>query len=378
VNRRRFAYLLSPWILALVPFSTLMPAYLEDAKSFAATSRIANDFRPICYALLISVAFRAAGIGGIIVFQSVVYIATVPAALHLARRICDVPGFILLATSLVAFHPYLLVDMKRVTDNAIDVLGTLVLVAFLFLRRQVSTVGMAGLGIVLAIMFTSRPNALVFGLIPGVATCIDQLPISRLFTTAATFIATWMIISVIATTYPFYLPDNGPYSLFAGSNQFIQQVLLTDLNAEPSIGPALAAAGATASDRAYLTLSLSYAVGHPIAWIGLLALKVFTLFRPDWRLAEGIGKVLLQSVLALPVLVWLLVALKSRAHWDTTHYLFLPFLALYVAPFALTNSDPRFRLSLDVSFLLDAVRRLASLSLGTAELLPISRFFERA
>jgi hypothetical protein len=382
---RRLGFHLAPWLLALigvafalvlVPFSAPMPAYLVDAREFAANGRIAGDFRPIGYSLLIGAAFRAAGIAGIVAFQSVVYVSTVVAAYHVARRVCDIHWLVLVATSLVAFHPYVLLDIKRITDNAMNVLVTLAIVAFVFFRRQFSIIRIAELGIALAILFTSRPNALVFGLLPVVATVFEGFPVRGLLTIAITFITTWMIISSIATGNPFFVSDNGPYNLFAGSNQFTRQSLLSDLNAESSIGRALAARGATSSDPAFVTLSLGYVVGHPSAWIGLLGLKMFTLFRPDWRRADTYGKWLVQSALALPVVFWFLVALKSRARWDATHWLFVVFLVLYVAPFSLTNADPRFRLSLDISFLLDAVRRLRPLSLVTTGSAPHPRFSE--
>ena len=60
---------------------------------------------------------------------------------------------------------------------------------------------------------------------------------------------------------------------------------------------------------------------------------MFTLFRPDWRLADTISKVLLQSALALPAVFWFLAVLRLRARWDATHWLFVVFLVLYAHRF---------------------------------------------
>jgi hypothetical protein len=72
---------------------------------------------------------------------------------------------------------------------------------------------------------------------------------------------------------------------------------------------------------------------------------VLTLFRPDLRFADSFGMGLVQSVLALPIVIWFLVALRSRAHWNTIPWLFVVFLVLYVAPFSLTKAVPHPRFS---------------------------------
>ena len=205
--------------------------YLVDAKDFAANGRITGHFRPIGYSLLIGMAFRAAGIAGIVVLQSIVYISTVVAAFQVARRVCDIHWLILFATSLVAFHPYLLLDIKRVNDNTINVLGILAIVADVFLRASLDDRLGQVRGCSRRIVFVS-PQCACFRASAHGPTVFEGFRLRGLLSMAATFIAAWMIISSIGTGNPFYIPDNGPYNLFAGVTSLPGNPL-TNLNAEP-------------------------------------------------------------------------------------------------------------------------------------------------
>jgi hypothetical protein len=63
-----------------------------------------------------------------------------------------------------------------------------------------------------------------------------------------------------------------------------------------------------------------------------------------------------QTIVALPVILWLIAWLgDARYRASRRGRIALAFAGLFVLPFALTNSDPRFRLPLDIVFLLESV-----------------------
>jgi hypothetical protein len=148
--------------------------------------------------------------------------------------------------------------------------------------------------------------------------------------------------------------------------------LVLAMNAEPSIYPSLLAAGFPLDVDIYSSDLRAYYVQHALSYIyrqpgqaaQLVLLKLETLIRPDTKIYPlpgpgGIVKVLL--ALAIPFWVVSLV-ISRRFIWGREDWLFVTFVVAYVTPFLLTNSDPRFRVPLDILLLTHAIYRIAKLS----------------
>jgi hypothetical protein len=109
---------------------------------------------------------------------------------------------------------------------------------------------------------------------------------------------------------------------------------------------------------------LLYVRRNPFQAFKLVLLKLATLLRPDTKihpLASLGGAV--KVLLALAVPLWLTVLMATRHNiWGLEDWLFLVFVVAYVVPFLLTNSDPRFRVPLDLLVLTHAVYRIAKFS----------------
>jgi hypothetical protein len=95
--------------------------------------------------------------------------------------------------------------------------------------------------------------------------------------------------------------------------------------------------------------------------VKLFGIKLFTFFRPDIRIhPQRFAFGLVKCFLALPVVFFLiLLMLPGRSPLDHVDRLLLIVYAAYILPFLLTNSDPRFRIPLDVLLLLHSARLLA-------------------
>lgn len=170
---------------------------------------------------------------------------------------------------------------------------------------------------------------------------------------------------------PFF-PRNGPYNLYAGQNPHTMSALLHKLNAEDSIAtdflekhPEVPGPTSNADLHLYAASlapyynrqAISFAFQHPGADFKLVFAKLFTLFRPDTKvhsLRSPFG--IVKAVLALPVVFFLLaLLLPGRPSFSFDDKLLVAVEVLYVLPFLITNSDPRFRIPLDAVLLLHAV-----------------------
>jgi hypothetical protein len=169
----------------------------------------------------------------------------------------------------------------------------------------------------------------------------------------------------------FYIPENGPYNFYAGNNAFTERALLTSLNAEPSIYPSLLSEGFSTNVNIYNPDLRLYYMKHallqtrdqPLETIKLVLLKLVTLLRPDTKIypLSSLGG-MVQAALALAIPIWLVALIASRGEaWRLSDSLFALFVVSYVTPYLVTNSDPRFRIPLDVLLLTHAISRIGKL-----------------
>jgi hypothetical protein len=226
-------------------------------------------------------------------------------------------------------------------------------------------------GLVFAAAVFCRPNLIL--LLPVVLMVgmhgranISRVKLAGNLTAFFVIAAAGFSLLCLASHGSVFFPHNGSYNLYAGHNPLTETALRDHLNAEFSIPPLFIAShpGAPITDlydpgmgSYFLREATLYARQHPGAEIKLLFLKIFTLFRPDTKLhplASVFG--VMKGFLALPVfLLFAALFLPGRPALSFEDYVLFAIEILYVLPFLITNSDPRFRISLDALILLHLV-----------------------
>ena len=362
--------------VALVSFSSV-GGFWMDAQQFAATGRITSVFTPFGYPALLGLGLRAGGIAGVIFLQLLLYLLILAAVYGVLRLLHARQTTAVIGAGLLGFHPDLIINIKKIWDtNATTAMLLLLCAALLAVLRHGLTPARAAVtGILWGLSINVRPNfpalilpiALAFWLAPVAAHRTRTMLISGTLTIA---VAAMAVASVSMLVHgAFYIPQNGPYDLYAGDNAFTQRALLDNLNAEYSIYPALLAAGFPANVDIYDPGLRPYYVHHallylrqdPLRALKLVLLKFITLLRPDTKIypAASLGGIV-KALLALAIPVWLMVLIVLRQQsWQREDWLFVVFVVAYVTPFLLTNADPRFRIPLDILVLTHAFSRIA-------------------
>lgn len=355
-------------------FSRPMGGYWDDAVALAQHGRIPQDFTPAGYPEFVAVGIRllpAHPQAGAIAVQVLLHIA-IAVTLYVCLRVWGVLPRRALAVALVLqLHPELLLSVNKIWDVAYSTeLLLLLLLCMLMLYRRGPTIGLLlGTGAALGLGLFERPNFLLLAVPLAVALWagIRSTPRPRLAwpiamgTPVASGVAMYVVCSLIAF-HSIDLPHNGPYNFFAGHNQFSREMLLTKLNAEPSILPSAQADGYPLSeDQAhadetgplFTRLAIKFIRSHPKEEATLPAVKLWTLLRPDTKVhqlrsVQGMFKMLL----ALAIPAWLVLLVLRRGSLDLLDGIFILTAAAYIVPFLLTNADPRFRTPLDFLALL--------------------------
>jgi hypothetical protein len=367
-------------VVAVVPFSTPMGGFWRDAQQFATTGHISSVFTPCGYPALLGLGFRAGGSTGIVTIQLLLYaliVATIYGILRLLRidRTIAMTG-----AGVLALHPELVISIKKIWDTNITTVLLLLLCGILLavLRYGLTPMLAALTGVLWGLSINVRPNfpALILPIAFAFwfAPIHSNRPRTLLVSGAVTFFGAGLAVVLVSILVhgSFYIPQNGPYNFYAGDNAFTEMALLLALNAEPSIYPSLLAEGFPPDVDIYSSDLRPYYVKHALLYIRhqpaqaakLVLLKLETLLQPDTKIYPlpspgGIVKVFL----ALAIPFWVVTLLVSRGRlWGREDWLFVAFLVAYVAPFLLTNSDPRFRIPLDVLLLTHAIYRLAKSS----------------
>jgi hypothetical protein len=362
-----------------VPFSTPMPGFWDSAREFAATGHISNVFAPCGYPGLLGLGVRFGGVGGAVALQLLIYLLIL-VAVYMTLLLLDANRMIAAAGAcLLGLHPDLVVSIKKVWDTNITTALLVLICASLLavLRRGLTPTRAIVIGIIWGLSINVRPNfpalvlpiAFAFWFAPVRANRTRLLFASGMLTLAGASLA--VIVVSILVHGSFYIPENGPYNFYAGNNAFTERALLTSLNAEPSIYPSLLAEDFSTNVNIYnpdlrpyyMKQALLQARDKPLETIKLVLLKLVTLLRPDTKIypLSSLGG-MVQAALALAIPIWLVALTASRGEaWGLSDSLFLLFVVSYVTPYLVTNSDPRFRIPLDVLLLTHAISRIGKL-----------------
>jgi hypothetical protein len=357
-----FAGLSLPWVAP-------MPGYFVDVKVWAASGHIADTFTPLAYPLFLGSVYRLAGVPGCIVLQGVLQVGIAAVCFLFLRMLGVSPLWSMLGSLPVGLHPDLLSSVCKGWDVGLATFLFLLLVVLAF---EVSRAGLpslvwlsAGLGVVSGAAIFCRPNYAF--LLPVVFVEFwkrrSSVPLGSLCRAIAISTglgcATFALLGVASHGSVFF-PRNGPYNLYAGHNPRTLSMLLTRLNAETSLvetyfeahpGNDLTVLYDPQLGPYYVRQTILFAREHPGTELALIPAKLFTLFRPDTRnhallSLDGIAK----CITALPVfLVAGMLILARRGRTLQAYDMFLMAIEVaYILPFLITNSDPRFRIPLDV------------------------------
>jgi hypothetical protein len=366
--------------LVVVPFSWPMGGFWADAQQMAHSGHISSVFTPCGYPALLGVGVRFGGIHGAITIQLLIYIGILTAVYCGLRNLEVDRTTALVGACLLGFYPDIVISIKKVWDTDITTVFLLSLCAVLLLvlRRGLTPARALLAGTVWGLSINVRPNfpalvlpiAFAFWFAPVKGPRARTLVVSGIVTVAVAALAVFGISALAHGS--FYVPQNGPYNFYAGDNPFTQRALVGSLNAEPSIYPSLLAAGFESKVNVYDPGLRPYYMHHAVLYIRrnpsqalrLVFFKLATLLRPDTKIypiASAGGAVKVLEALAIPL--WLITLLVTRAYvWAAGDRLFFVFVVAYVGPFLLTNSDPRFRVPLDVLVLTHAIYRLTKVS----------------
>ncbi len=352
-----------------------MPGYQADTVEWATNGHVADTFTPLAYPLFAGPAYRLAGDRGIVVLQIFLELALVFVCYRLLRELGLPASWSAYGSLPVALLPDLILSVNKLWDLT---LGTVLFLLFVLVclriahgapRPAISSTVWAGL--IFAAAIFCRPNLILLFPILAILFLLRRSNLSP--ARAAGQIAIFVVVASagfsllgIASHGSIYFPRNGPYNLYAGHNPQTAAALHDHLNAEFSLIPDFYSShsgqpvpdfyssemGATYTGRA-----IGFAIHHPGDEIKLFFYKFFIFFHPDTKLHALLSPFgLVKSVLALPVLLFLAVLLfPGRPPVTFDDKLLFAFEILYILPFLLTNSDPRFRTPLDALLLLHTV-----------------------
>lgn len=379
--RRSLSLLLATTALAClciglrIPLAAPFPNYAADTATWASSGHIVDTFTPLAYPLFLGPAYRLAGDHGIIVLQIALQIAIATLCFLILRRLGLSSRWSAIGSLPVALHPDLLVSVVKIWDVPLSTFLLLLLVYLCLRLHQQSTDRLSWVTVALSFALAAglfcRPNYIL--LLPVIffsfygrrSSQSLRFIIGNFVASLVIACAVFALLGVAGHGKPF-IPQNGPYNLYAGNNPHTLDALLTHLNAESSLTTSYLELHPDATDADLHSISLKhfythhamrFALGHPGAELELVAVKFFTLFRPDTKVHRLVSVPgIMKGVLALPaVLVAVMLLLPGRPPLQFDDWFLLSIELAYILPFLITNSDPRFRIPLDAVLLLHFV-----------------------
>lgn len=355
------------------PLELTMRSYAELADVLLRGSLLRDSFLPVGYAAFVAIGAKLNASRGLALMQAGTYLVAVWLAWTFVReRLKGSPAWLVwLVLCLVAFHPYMLINIHRVNDNAINVCLMLVLWAWVRQQQVQDTFDLGGCmlaGSAFGVFLLSRPNGLSLAPVLLLTVFMNAGTPGDRFKSLGAFVITaavwygllaWLITGAVS-----FWPQNGPYNLYAGNNPFSNATLLTMGNGEPSLDLALKDKGMLlpgqpayeVSPSLLKNLAYQHIQEHPADFVRGIFIKAWVMLGPDLRQAHSLPKAMVQWALVWPTIMWAIMLIRSaRVSWRKTDWLPALFIGSYLAPFLVLNADARLRTPLvDVLFLLHA------------------------
>ncbi len=381
-----FSVFLTICTVFFIPFLKSTPINYLYAQEFIETGKIASSFLPVGYTTFLAIAMKLGGDNAIIFFQALVYILIVITPYFFIRSLKAPKYLITITFFLFALHPYFLFNIVRIVDTNLTTL--FLLLFYLGIIYFSSEKGLAvksyivslALGSFFAFLFLIRPNTLLLGIIPVILYLRYRIfsfqeGIKGLILFFITFFIIIAFVNFFTRDEILFFPKNGGYNFFVGSNKYSFDAILNHYTGESSIvefqrkNPGLLIEKNNTlywDNPLYWNIGIAYVAQYPHLYLRDGILKFFTLFRPDYREVDtnvGIlkySRFILQTIIALPIIIWLYIFVKNQENIFPYHNtIFFLFVFLYILPFIITTSDPRYRLPLDTLFIIDGILRLS-------------------
>jgi hypothetical protein len=361
--------LLAIAMVCLLPVSVPMPAYLQDAQEYARTGRITDIFFPLGYAFFTGLSIRILGVHGPVALEVLLYLLIVISVWAIARKSGATPRASLIAALLAAIYPQLFASVVKVWDLEMAVLAmTLFMLLIVMLMREGPRFSLAvAIGLAFGAGLSQRPNMLLLVPLPIWYCFVSSAGWTRKLVTFATAgILTVVTLAAINTAAhgSFFLPQNGPYNLAQGHNEFTTKVLLEDLTCEPTIAMILKADGidpvsfgnqpVKVQQQYYTHRALGFMRSHPLEELKITVAKLWTVFRPNTRIHDTLDVTTMLVIcmsLIFPAWLAILVFRGFRTGLDRVDWMFVAATVLYVLPFLITCSDPRYQIPLEICLL---------------------------
>jgi hypothetical protein len=366
-----------------IPFANIMWNHLSVAQAVLGGIKISRPFCPIGYSAFLILSLRYGGLNGVFLCQAFLYIITVILS-YFALRLLKVGRRIAFwMCVMILVHPYLSINIKKIFTNN---LGVPLMVAFIFVILWIKRYGLGYFsavlsGLLFGYMIIVRPDFAILAPIPIYLFLNQQKLFLKKKISLLIIIVTLSLLVIVIITKSLtghFVPAHttyAAYNFFGGANPFTEESLINEYHIEASIGKALESLNMNFDnpynvsfnhpelEKVFWQESFSYIKNHPFHYLYLCVLKLATLFRPDYRQVYTSNLnlspyllIIIQTILALPVFIWLLVRLhccyQVSAHQPS---MIIPLVAmLYIVPFILIGPDPRYRLPIDIILILDS------------------------
>ncbi len=342
--------------LLFIPFSHAEGDFWDNMRECLRFGYVPSAFLPDFYPYLSALVYKPFGPSGVVAMQAGMYLGVAACVFLTLRRVTGEDAGSALGAGAILLDPDLLSSIPKLWDTEMTVLLLLALIALSLALRERDWVAPVSVGLVWGLSLSVRPNFAVLALPIGYGLFLayGRRAVLRGALVGALAFGT-LAAANTAAHGSFYLPQNGPYNLFAGANGHSEEALLALYNGEPSIPEAMHEDGYPGLKfyelrykPVFTRLAFGFMAAHPLQWLWLDVVKLGTLLRPDTKahpLFSAPGLVKLLTSLSMPLWLGLLLASRPLRQVDK---LFVLFAAAYVLPFVLTNADPRFRPALDV------------------------------
>jgi len=363
-----------PVVIALasilfVPMRAPQPIYLAYAHEFVDTGHIAETVYPVEFAWLTGISLKAFGTRGPELLQAALYLLIVILVWGLARKAGATARYALFAALGAAIYPRLAEGVTKVWDVQIAVLlmVLVMLCTVCLLVDGLKPAWVFAIAVAFGLSLAQRSNMLLLLPLP-LYVCFTSEGTRLRKTLAVAFggVASILVFVAVNTLAhgSFFVSQNGPYNFVQGHNEYSMQVMLRDLTSEPTVPLIMRADGMEPVreadegnpklQRYFVRRAFAYMRTHPLQEIELLPVKLWTLFRPDTRLNRRSIPLTAMNVgmsLILPVWIILLLRQKARTGLDGLDWIFISAFGLYVLPFLLTCSDPRYQIPIEICLL---------------------------
>lgn len=349
-------------LAGLIPFGLAYPIALSDARLVASGHQVASTFYPLGYVAFLVGPLFLGGINGVLIAQTLAYACYVVLC-YAALRTKLSPLRCAIGTTLAALLPQSVVAIRHIGDAALTFPLLVAAVASIaWLRREgYSSTRTICLAVSFGWLITVRTNA--YALVVFVVIALWYvMPVRGWLILVLGTISSIVLVTTPIHGRPLFISTNGPYTFFIGANPFSEEALLCCYSAESSVAVAPDTPGPMLEANPWidlrdnsqlLHLGLQYVREHPGDFVRLGGVKLFTLARP-YLFEQGRIQTIFEIVQVLPLAAWVAFRLLWRRRYGLLPAgLMYLLVVLYIAPFLVTNAEPRFRYPLDAILLLD-------------------------